>query len=1420
LVIALSLFAVTISVKRDRKVDHKTSSVFKQYPALLTIPPTDLQKVCQDGVVGKFPSWFDSWIIRSLVDSPFASPREIAGTIKANVDNHANIISAYIKSFLDKAQELPMFANLNFDIKVSDLVSRTKAVLKVPDQNNYDSLPQIEGLAPKFGPFVAELPQEAANTDLDFPQINKIGAVFRAEDLGKNEATTEADKDLLAKIANQKKDIIPLLHKIIHVFGQKEGPAEYNALTGPQKEFLQVFFDNFKYLLGTNDDHRDLVISTLTAQPIDKSQTLPHPFMNKAMLDHLQGIDSKYKSFFNRDSFIIAFDPEYRLEELARASSPAFFSWDFFKAYSDIAFNPPKGVKETGPAAKTARKVNRMHVMLYKVYTFARDDGTLQPKDTLTNIPILQKLFDWVLNTKMFNDPTIETVENPITKAEEEIVVNPGMQLQSLFPRDKFKRYYLPLLSLICSKIPDCKLLDEKNKKPIIDQFVNFGNHDELKSKPTVASLVDPKVLDAIIQEAAVQELKDFADDLENLGQLGDPDNKLPQLEIHQVPTDFKPDEDSEDEDFPRKDGGKPSNIIIRKKLKTPKTFNSLPEELTPGPTVKKGSLKLPQEDEKLQKNFDDKIGAKFLPKTGGEDDKRSDTQLDKFIDTIESTDNDAKKNTLRKLLITFIVKSYKDAQPASGPNPVAPLLNKAVQHLTNRLKGSIEEPRTRAFRNFLFRTLNEKARYNPTTAEDEYTYLYDLIFFIKFPLANIALSLRKKGNTMTKDESAIFTRVSTELKALMDMTAGNELRKGYIHKNQAFGPEFLERASGIEFFINFLDFFAYWEDFSEKAKASNADYYRVYLQFYQVLAHIRRSAVQMNEDPHQYVLHKMEECMDIAEAQQTWVDTAGLRGHCLFSHRKYAEIYFFYKMYLYSVKKVGQPLQQFKKGDKFNTHTRIFLTFASENSEYARQLELNCPKLADEPICTSWLLFNEMLSFMRAPMMSDEEFGSKLSHILKVDTIDARLNLFNGLEAAYYFNRRANMVDWARVYNIFDDENPNAKTGLAHALQFRKGDEKSLARYLIRSFKKLDISKNEQAIAKFVVSVLEGSESASNKDDTLKAYLLFDDRIIPFYLKVFLQFAVKDAHFERIARLLINYGLSYNLVAINDVEKDFFFQDLYLQVSQMKENEVPDQVMKILQEEYAKHYKKCKAMSVSKVEEIVSGSDLMDMLDGLEDFSAEEKTVLAEEHDNAVKVIEIVKEVSTTVILPEGVDAQKVADLAKSNLRSAFSSQLDIELKENVVMEEVEEDEDVEDEEDEEDGYIEVGDVDIPIADEKFMLGLTKELANLTGQKLQDKITALINENKELDNVAVNSVDSAKIGTPEALRDVKRKLLDQVIRNKLKNALRARRRSGPNPHKGTRSGNRKQKIIDRAQKRAQKQFTNDAKQNKQKHLI
>lgn len=1426
LVIALSFFAVAVSEKRDRKVDTKTSNIFKQYPSLATIPPTDLQKICQGSIVGDFQNWFNSWIIRALVDSPIASPKDIAGILKANIDNHAGIINAYINDFIGKSAELPFYSNLNFDIKISDLVSRARGILKVPDDNKYDSLPQVEGLAPKFGPFVAELPQDAANVDIDIPFINNLGSIFRAEDLSKEIPQKESDKDLLAKIAAQKGAIIPILRKIISVFAQEHGPAEYNALTTPQKEFLQVFFDNFKYLLGTDDEHRDFVITTLTAQPVDKTQSLPHSFLNKNLLEHLQGIDSKYKSYFTRDAFIVAFNPAYRLEDLNRAATEAFFSWDFFKAFNDIAFNTPKGVKESGPAAKQARKINRMHIMLYKVYTFARNDGTLQPKDKLTNIPILEKLFDWVLNTKMFDDPTIEPIQKNELGIEGDVVVNPGIELHSLFPRDKFKRYFLPLLSLICSKIPNCSLLSDKNKKPVIDKFVDFGNHDELKSKPTVASLVDPKVLDTIIQEAAVQELKDFADDLDTLGQLGDSDNKLPQLEQNVHPSDFKPDDESDEDDVDHKrtDTSGRKNVVIRKKLKTPKTYNSLPEELAPN-GVKKPSIKKPEEDEKLQKNFDDKIGAKFLPKTADKDEgKKIEAQLDKFIDTIEATENDAKKNTLRKLLITFIIKSFKEAKPIDGKNPVAPLLSKTVQHLSNRLKSRIEAPRTKAFRNFLFRTLNDVGKYVPATAEDEFTYIYDLIFFIKFPLSNIVAPLVKKGASMNAEERKLVDLYGTELKTLILAASKNTLRNDFIKNNKPFGPEFLERASGIEFFSNFLDFFAYWDNIIADAKAVNADYYRVYLQFYQILSHIRRSAVQINEDPHEYVLHKIEECMDIAEAQQNWVEVGLLRGHCLFSHRKYAEVYFFYRMYLYAVKKVGQPLQQFKKGDQFNTHTRIFLAFASENSDYSYQLNTNCPKLSQEPICMSWLLYNEMLAFMRAPMMTDADFNAKLGTVLNVESIDARLNLFNGLEAAYYHNRRANMVDWARVIRIFDAEELDTQNGLGKALQFRKGDEQKFARYLIRSFKKLEIHKNENAIAKFVVSVLDAPEHEDKRQDSLSTYLLYNDRIIPFYIKVFLQFAIKDAHYERIARLLIKYGLSYNLVSINDVSKDDFFFDLYSKVSEMPDEQVSKKVHELLQAEYAKNFKECIAMGASKVMDVISDSALLDMLDGLDGFASEEQAVVEEENKAAVQVIETVHQVSTTIILPSDVDADKVAKMTEQRLRSAYSNQLDVEIQPGLVAIEVVEDEEEEgDSEGEDDeGFVDVENDTIRMADEKFLIDLTTELANKAGKDLKQKIESLMNNNEELDALNLPStIDSAHIQTPEALRAVKKQLLNAALRNKLKTAAALRRGTGRNHRKGTRSGNRQQRVIDRAQKRAQKtQFTNAPKQNKQKHLI
>lgn len=133
-------------------------------------------------------------------------------------------------------------------------------------------------------------------------------------------------------------------------------------------------------------------------------------------------------------------------------------------------------------------------MMLYKVYTFARYEDVIKEKERLPNHEVLRRLFFWVLDTKHFNDP------EDVMPLEEKEELPEDPQVQKKFAEflkpSKFRRHFLPLLSLICEKIPGCTfLIEEPIQQRIFSKFFRFRNFDELKAKVSLLEFIPKELL-------------------------------------------------------------------------------------------------------------------------------------------------------------------------------------------------------------------------------------------------------------------------------------------------------------------------------------------------------------------------------------------------------------------------------------------------------------------------------------------------------------------------------------------------------------------------------------------------------------------------------------------------------------------------------------------------------------------------------------------------------------------------------------------------------------------------------------------------------------------------------------------------------------------------------------------------------------
>lgn len=1399
-VIALSFFAAVTAAGRSRKDYGRKSSAQSAVQAFALVSNTDLQKICEPSIVGDFKNWFDGWIIRNLINRPFSFPRSTAAEMKKDIGSHVDIIDGYIKSFLAKAAELPKFTNLYFDVEVKDLVSRINEILADPIDNPYDNPDHVDKLAAVAGPYVEEIITSVSGKELFINSIENIGDVFYQEDKSEDDPQLPAQFSLRPILEENKRVIIPTLKKIIKLAANEPATGAFDKLSQKDKDFLQVFFDKFKYLL-TPEEHKKTVIEALTHLPEEKA-VKSHPFVAAPLLKELASVDSDFKPTILRDLFIVDFHPDYTLEQLHEASDDVYFSWDIFKAFDGISYESYVSKEDKTPSGKTTRKIARMHHMLYRIYTFARNDRTLLPGDDKEVIPVLRKLYKWVLETKMFDDP-ITTDDG---------VINEGKKLHALLPPNKFKRYFLPLLQLICSKIPDCDIL-KNDKQRVVDKFVGYKNPDELKAKKNIASLIPTNILDAIMQDAGVKVLNDFAEDL---------------LDALNVPID-EPELDEDDGQLPTEDNDNPDVNLLRegdtpkdpKKKVDDKVFGLSPK-LSPTrpqgeePMIKKRLNKpklltgaaLKKADEKFEP-----IGKTFLPLQDGVMDKSKEAQLDKFLNTIDSTEDPVKKDTMRNLLIRFIYKSYQEnkSEDPKKPNPVQQLVKKTNDNLTTKLRALIDYDKTLGFRNFFFKTISNDARDRFSailTPEDELTYEYDFVYYIFYAQADKYAALVKelskthpKTQEMMKkatDDRLAMNTGFCFMPGLTGQPANNlgkqrcELLKPAVLSAQ---PLHMEKAGGVEFLSHFLDFFRYYEVYGDDAKAVNANYYQVYEQFYQILTHFRRSHIGAVENPHQWVLDKIDYCMNLVESQEQHVNSRLLNGPCVFSYRKYAEVLMFYKTYLLATgKPVKIELQGSRKGDKFNVHTRLFLVFSSHNPQYSNLLNENCKTLTSEPICVSWRLYNHILTFILPNDISLDTFNKRVKDMVEMDSADSRINMLNGLEAAYMFNQASGNVDWARVQNALNSFDSKSKLGLGNVLKFKESDEDKLTRYLIRTYKKFEFSADEANIARFVFDVMETPETDDYRHDSLASFMLYNGKIVPTYIKVFLQFAVKDQHFRRVAKLLIKSGISTDLISINDAKRDKVASSLLVIARTSKPQEIHKNIYDEFQKTYAEMLGQCNAIAANSVQNDLEDSSLFDPFAELLEIEEEQKQVIHEEQHEAVRVLESIQETSLTVKVSSEADFKQIEEQLKKNL---VHSSIDKNIVMEVYVQEQTEEDDEDSEGDDGEEFEDVEDIKVSSETLEYSTEGAQEISEKIAQNILSKIGKLTKEDKvDIEKLPVEKLSGIKLPTSEVTNILQKTMSGpeyQALLNRLRQARQEAR---------LREHNRGRRVVSKAEKK------------------
>lgn len=1128
--------------------------------SLNVVPFIEIQQVCQDRVILDFQIWYEAYMPKYLQKHSFVPAFDIQNNLLTGVDNHVNQLKNYIKLLEDQKEDMKKFAPLFLDIKISKLIDDINTSLAAPKKrpNPFAQAEEQEKLKANHGHYLPELIQDFNKKTVDTDLISAIGGAYRADWDNKHPTLEDPISKKVEELATPLRDTLRL---IIEVFTDPNGLI-YKEL-GKNKPNIIHFYAVFKFLLTPKErkaEIADKLVPNKQYKETEKPGFLCGPIFNK-----LTEKPHSFVNAINRDRFLMLNDPDTDLETIHKAAQPIFFSSEFPNEMDSdpkkLGLDDPLWNKLTeDPKARQERKKANLDRLLYQVYVLARVDGTIPAGEPLTNQEILRKLKDWVEATDAFDaELPIVSESEPLTEEDiekapkESEKSDPKNRFQQLIPAPVFKRNYVPLLSHICGKLNDCTFAEEAKKPELIAKFEKFGNFDDMNKDKALASLIPTEILDAIKDKLADKKVAELDKDL---------DSYL---------DDFEPFTEEEEEDLAGQNfSGKFESPKIKSPKKQTKTeqegelLEDIPEEIvieedvTPS-LVQQKSFKQLQDDgivvkcpatvepmrvkSKANRVKQAKVDAinpllnQFIP---------VDTAItpegkkfvDKLLDKAENADEPAKEATIKTLILKVIMQRLKERQDkAEEPKNEMTIIDHVNKRLVDRLLNSFSFLDTKGIRNFFEKERNQagRMRFDSENQLDQKFYKFDMIFFYFFAAESQAIRHKSEGKSkdvlskdvveIAKANKAINERFQLGLTSQLEIK--NKL-KSIVYNNVAL----LERMPAYEFFVSFLDFFNYFEIIESKAEAEYMNYSEVFMNFYKFLVRVRTTIGYKIETPHPFVLAQLERCLvyteDVVVTSLNMVDEV-----CVMSHRKYAEMYYFYKLYLVANKKVeGINLLPYQ-GRKFDTHVRAFINFADQNSKFNSVLTEVCKTVSDVPICTTWTLYTSLIGYLHDRSEASDSIVPAFKNAYAQESSAVKFAVLGAFESVYSSVSNGNQINWARYQQMVFE----LKRNKIDVTKFDNNDLELLSKYYIRTYKKLIFTPEEARVSQVVRRILsivpnnESTETFMNFIPHYNTYYHFDGA------KLFLLLSQTPEEFRTIAEATINFNQGHNLLEMNNLQ-------------------------------------------------------------------------------------------------------------------------------------------------------------------------------------------------------------------------------------------------------------------------------------------
>lgn len=1148
--LAILLLFGSIATKNENPI-NPVEKTLKH--TLSVVPFISVETICQHRVILDFQIWYEAWSIKYIQENNGKSGTDLKDSMIGEVDEHLQQLKDYIKALEAKKLAITLLAPLHMDVKVSKLNHDIHKLLhdKENGKNKFEDLKLQEDLETPHGHYTSQLIQNINQAEFSNDLIVSVALAYESDWVIQNEPEGAFMSEKVNELAEP---LRATLKQIIKTFANTEDLI-YQSLDRTTKDSLQLFFDKFMFLL-TPEQIREDVLENLVGS--DVPEEIEQKFFDKDVFNKLNNPPTSFTDRINRDMFITLPNMETELEKIHKAVKDQLFSWNFLIEFdsdaSDLQLTTPKTERElTDKATTDLRKRAKLGMMMYKVYLFARKDGTLPNGQKLNNQQILQKLFDWVRETEAFDSPKVE-----VDESGNEFTQIPDNKYAQLFEPSKFKKYYVPLMYYICSKIVGCKMMDLTYKPRIIEQFEKFGNFEQLKANKKLASLVPVEILDEINKSVEDNEISRLEKSLDNLLDQDMDD-------ILDIPSDSE-DEDVDEEPInlnrkksnigskPLKDDLHRINSGVISPVGSPLKISRKKSNASEKPVLNEDDVPITYQVKKrnpakLMAQVSDKhveafkpIINKFLPETG-EINQKSKDFIEKYLDKAETAGKDKNKSIMRTLLINHILNRYKTDQikmrddDSIKINPTTAVIYMINEKMVAKLRDSYSFSGTAGLKNFFMKSISPISGMNYESIDkvEKKFFQNDIILFVYFAQEDRLLRASKDTKKTKKEILQIKNEVvntNTILHGYLLSDQINEMPYGKIRpivvRQIMQNPTLMEFMPAYEFFINFFDMFNYFENIEQQEKAETHGFSGVYMNFYSFLNTLRTEIKKTVENPHAYVLERLEHCLVYTENIEE-LTIHSYDSNCKMSHRKYAEMYYFYKLYLIANnKQVAVTLSPYGAA-RFDTHSRIFLNFAREYPNTA--FDEICKETPKESICVSFNFFRILLNYVQNENLSTNYLVSEIKKVYDQHDQAQKFHFLAGIEALNLHLDRGNMKIWERLMTLTKEL---TKANMDF-FNYQTKDIPALSNFLKRTYRKRSFSDDEARVAQAVQKILNGPEDKEISKDSFGTYLVYGGIVYLDYVKIFLLLSSTTAEFDRIAKFIVDNNSGSSLIRMND---------------------------------------------------------------------------------------------------------------------------------------------------------------------------------------------------------------------------------------------------------------------------------------------